>query len=74
MDFEKCLKGIVNIFLKIKILFIDGSDNRSIEVVNKLVEFSNLEIILLVENDEKIEIKVNVVNMNKDVNKLELLV
>lgn len=74
MDFEKCLKDIVNIFLKIKILFIDGSDNRSIEVVNKLVEFSNLEIILLVENDEKIEIKVNVVNMNKDVNKLELLV
>lgn len=74
MDFEKCLKGIVNIFLKIKILFIDGSDNRSIEAVNKLVEFSNLEIILLVENDEKIEIKVNVVNMNKDVNKLELLV
>lgn len=74
MDFEKCLKGIVNIFLKIKILFIDGSDNRSIEVVNKLVEFSNLEIILLVENDEKIEIKFNVVNMNKDVNKLELLV
>lgn len=74
MDFEKCLKGIVNIFLKIKILFIDGSDNRSIEVVNKLVEFSNLEIILLVENDEKIEIKVNVVNMNKDVDKLELLV
>lgn len=74
MDFEKRLKSIVNIFLKIKILFIDGSDNRSIEVVNKLVEFSNLEIILLVENDEKIEIKVNVVNMNKDVNKLELLV
>ncbi len=40
---------------------------------NKLAEFNNLEITLLVENDDKIDTKANVVNMNKDANKLELL-
>nr|WP_318029421.1 phosphate acyltransferase [Mycoplasmopsis bovis] len=73
MDFEKRLKGIVNTLPKTKILLIDGSDQRSIEAANKLAEFNNLEITLLVENDDKIDTKANVVNMNKDANKLELL-
>ncbi len=73
MDFEKRLKGIVNTLPKTKILLIDGSDQRSIEAANKLAEFNNLEITLLVENDDKIDTKANVVNMNKNANKLELL-
>ncbi|WP_029513807.1 phosphate acetyltransferase [Mycoplasmopsis primatum] len=73
MNFQNELIAKVKKLPKTKILLVDGDDQRTVGAVEKLSEYPNIELTLLVEKDYKTNTKAKIINMNADANKIEQL-
>ncbi|TQC54152.1 phosphotransacetylase [Mycoplasmopsis mucosicanis] len=73
MEFTSLIQhNVEQIQTKKRIVLVDGNDSRAIEAAQLLEHFHNLEIILLTENDEKINTKATVLNINANKAKQEI--